>query len=131
MASARWSDMKNAKVSDVCGFHVQEGDKGYPLIGRGEKYGEGALVFTGVLVRSATTVPLEIENGGSLNFFFKMAPIAENEGEAECKTAYGGEVSVWCSTNGGASWTSFGSYPVYMYRQVSEARRGEWCAKCY
>ena len=116
MASANWYDMNNAKVSDVCGIHVQEGHKGYPAIGKGVKYGEGALVFTGVLLRSAITVPLDVSNGGSLNFFLKMAPFTEDESTAACVTAYGGEVSVWYSVDNGDTWTSFGSYPVHIYR---------------
>ena len=132
MCRKKIDSMQNAKVSDVCGFHVKDGDKGYPQMGPGVTYGEGALVFTGVLVRSATTIPLDISNGGSLNFFLKMAPIVDDEGEALCKTAYGGEVSVWYSIDGGTMWTSFGSYPVHIYRQtyftevIEEVPMGGW-----
>lgn len=52
--------MTNAQVTDFCGVNQLPGDKNYPAIGPGEKYGEGALVFSGVIERQAVTVPLDM-----------------------------------------------------------------------
>mmetsp|Transcript_18357 Transcript_18357/g.38203 ORF Transcript_18357/g.38203 Transcript_18357/m.38203 type:complete len:1044 (+) Transcript_18357:115-3246(+) len=122
-ASANWEEMTNAQVTDFCGINVQPGDQGYPAIGAGEKFGEGALVFSGVLKRNAVTKPLDMSNGGTVNFFLKFAPIVEDEDATRCKTAFGGDVHLKYCVTGPANcmqnvddWVKFGSYLVYEYR---------------
>ena len=93
-----------------------EGDLPYPLMGPSVKFGEGALVFSGVLERQATTVPLDMSHGGTINFHLKFAPVVDNEDLVQCKTAFGGHVYVEYSTDFGETWVKFGSYLVHDYR---------------
>jgi len=122
--------MTNAQVTDFCGINVLPGDPGYPTIGPGVKYGEGALVFNGVLKRNAITKPLDMSYGGTVNFHLKFAPIVKNEDDVLCKTAFGGDIHLSYCTNVTSvskpdnqtehtcvgNWVKFGSYVVYQYR---------------
>ncbi|GMH59760.1 hypothetical protein TrLO_g6454 [Triparma laevis f. longispina] len=116
LASANWATMTNAQVTDFCGVNQLPGDKNYPAIGPDTKYGEGALVFSGVIERQAVTVPLDMRNGGTVNFHLKFAPIVENEDDTRCKTAFGGDVHLEYSVDLGESWVKFGSYIVHNFR---------------
>lgn len=134
MASAIWSDMTNADVSDACGVHstVNNSTRPYLFADENRNGSAGALVFSGVHFRYATTARLNVEHGGHVEFHLKFAPITPNEKEARCKTAYGGDAVLSYSTDEGMSWNRFGTYPVYLYRNPSftavkeSIPRGAW-----
>ena len=116
MASANWHAMANAQVTDFCGVNQLPGDLVYPRMGPGVKFGEGALVFSGVMERQATTVPLDMSHGGTVNFHLKFAPVVDNEDAVQCKTAFGGHMYLQYSIDLGDTWVKFGSYIVHNYR---------------
>jgi len=117
LASARWGSMKNAEVSSICSVHIGEKYEQYASDSYGSTPSEnGALVFSGVLQRHAETIPLDVAHGGFLKFYLKMAPISEAGDEEDCKTAYGGDVSVAYKTDSLSNWTDFGTYEVWKYR---------------
>eukprot|EP00957_Ditylum_brightwellii_P168778 12846598-Ditylum_brightwellii.AAC.1 len=117
MASARWDSVVNAEASDICGFNSNL-SRDYRKFdqSRGIPSRDAALVFSGVHFRHADTIDLDIEYGGHVEFFLKMAPITSDIGATPCKTAYGGDISIACSKDEGRSWYNFASYPVWKYR---------------
>lgn len=119
MASATWQDMRNAKVSDICGVNLSPLSKKKkqlqsPTIQQTNE--NGALVFSGVHYRYAETANLDLSYGGKLEFFLKMAPISASS-EEECRSAYSGDVSVLYSKDDGKSWEIIATYPVWKYRK--------------
>ena len=130
MRSATWTEMTNGEVSDKCGVNstIRNPLRGFTYSDEEEgnladATSGGALVFSGVHYRYATTSVLDLIHGGHVEFHLKFAPITPNERSAVCKTAYGGDLALSYSThdNGNASnddqtWIDFGLFPVYKYR---------------
>lgn len=119
MKSARWLNMANAKASGICGFNdiVRPYEVKMPPT-KDELVFErpAALVFSGVQNRFAETIGLDVRFGGRVEFYFKMAPIVENELATECKSSFGGDVNLMYSLNHGISWSILNKYTVLKFR---------------
>lgn len=117
MKSAKWESMQNAEATTFCG--TNNVTKLYQQTSHfdsetGKK--NAALVFSGVNQRFAETKDLDLRYGGKVQFYLKLAPVAENELATECKSAFSGDVSLAYSTNQGESWTVIRTYPLWKYR---------------
>ena len=121
LASAAWAtDLPmHARVSDVCGasnatrpYAFADDEQGSPSAP------PGALSFTGLHHRSASTADLSLPLGGHVEFSLIMGPLRYDESipESSCKPAYDANLLLDFSTNGGQTWGTIGTYTPYKYR---------------
>ncbi len=122
MKSARWSNMVNAKSSEICGYN----DILRPYEVELSPYKDhvmfkknAALVFSGVRNRYSETVALDVRYGGRIEFYLKLAPIVENELTTKCKSAFSGDVRLLYSLDNGTSWSIIAKYEVWKYRSFN------------
>ena len=104
LKSALWLDMKNGNASDNCGVGEFRGYK-------------NALSFSGENERYATTVDFNIMAGGWLEAELFLPPVGYDLSHPFCKTNYGGDVYVECSTDAGKNWHLVKSYESVKWRQ--------------
>ena len=112
----RWTRMKNAKVSKICGYNVNQSPK--PWI-KQKMIDDTALVFSGVHSRYAETIDVEVTYGGRLQFFLKLAPpIPEEEEDTSlCKSAYGDcDINLDYSLDKGKTWVTINTFRTWKYR---------------
>ncbi|CAM9373083.1 unnamed protein product, partial [Scytosiphon promiscuus] len=100
MASARWDHVTNGQLSDVCG------------VGNGE----GTMMFSGANFREAETLDVDMRHGGKLLFLMKMGPSVPDATTAVCKPAYGGNVYLYYSLDGGGAWETLSILETFSYR---------------
>ncbi|KAL7534250.1 hypothetical protein ACHAXR_005758 [Thalassiosira sp. AJA248-18] len=112
--TAPWPEIVNGNRSSVCGVNSQVPERGNHG-GFQPVRNKNALVFTGVHTRHATTVGLNIQHGGRVEFYLKMGPIDTDGSTSECKTAFS-DVTLEYSTTSDDGWKTFGTYPAWKYR---------------
>ncbi|CAM9440901.1 unnamed protein product [Hapterophycus canaliculatus] len=100
MASARWDHLTNGQLSDICG------------VGNGE----GTVMFSGANYREAETLDVDMRHGGKLMFLMKMGPSVPDAATAACKPAYGGNVYLYYSLDGGGAWETLSILETFSYR---------------
>ncbi|CAM9143952.1 unnamed protein product [Pylaiella littoralis] len=100
LASARWDHVTNGRPSDVCG------------IGNGA----GTMMFSGANFREVETLDMDMRYGGKLVFLMKMGPSVADSSTALCKPAYGGNVYLYYSLDGGTVWETLTILETFAYR---------------
>eukprot|EP00904_Undaria_pinnatifida_P000099 jgi/Undpi1/1008/HiC_scaffold_10.g04472.m1 len=101
MASARWDHAINGELSKICG------------VGAGSK----TMVFSGANYREVETLDLEMSYGGRLVFLIKMGPPVADASTVLCKPAYGGNVYIYYSLDGGDTWETLTILETFAYRK--------------
>ena len=118
--SAPWQEIVNGNYSDACGVNANSPARGNHG-GFRPVENSHALVFTGVYVRHAITQPLNVEYGGSVEFYLKMGQISNDPNE-KCRAAYNGDVTLeYCiALDDDFDYCfAFGHFPAWKYRGES------------
>ncbi|KAL7547695.1 hypothetical protein ACHAWF_010970 [Thalassiosira exigua] len=113
-ASARWAEVINGNRSSACGVNSRPPERGNHG-GFGPVQNENALAFSGVHLRHATTVSLDVKHGGRVEFYIKMGPMSSGDTTSECQTAFS-DVTIQYSTISAGGWITFGVLPAWIYR---------------
>ncbi|KAL3805314.1 hypothetical protein HJC23_009021 [Cyclotella cryptica] len=110
--SAPWREIINGNFSDLCGVNSVSPERGNHG-GFRPVENKHALVFSGVHARYAVTSGLNVEYGGTVEFYLKMGPL--DDLDTECKTAYSGDVALeYCLHPD--ECIPFGFFPAWKYR---------------
>ncbi|MCB0770931.1 MAG: gliding motility-associated C-terminal domain-containing protein [Flavobacteriales bacterium] len=95
---ALWQNVAGGVLDDICG--AVDGD---------------ALYFNGAAPRTATTVPLNVPNGGTVRFGLKVANAAAPCDDAEV----GDNIVLEYSLTGGAPWTAITTYLEFNFADMT------------
>ncbi|CAN0429515.1 unnamed protein product, partial [Ectocarpus sp. 12 AP-2014] len=101
MASARWDHVTNGRLSDVCGLGN----------------GAGTMMFSGANFREVETLDVDMRYGGKVLFLMKMGPTVPDASAVLCKPAYGGNVYLYYSLDGGGVWETLSILETFAYRK--------------
>lgn len=131
MKSAKWDVIYNAIPARTCGAFV---DDKHPSLDTREPVSpdKRAFYFSGTDHRYAITLPLDVNNGGYVNFRLKTGPYGGGGTPAGCATAFQGSITIAFSVDDGFTWLDLSSYTAVFYRgenfqQVSATLPPEAC----